>query len=140
MEKRKEAFFDSGSEFISILRITEGKIDEEKNKNKIKLFTVELNKMFEKFKITSCKQKIHFLGQMYLETIYFRYTYESRSVVPSNYRGGVAFQGRGMKQITHDSNYLKYYDYINETTYYQIYEKYSPRSAKSSTEKLRKCL
>ncbi|MCP2029599.1 putative chitinase [Flavobacterium sp. HSC-32F16] len=129
MEKRKEAFFDAGSEFISILRITEGKIDEEKNRNKIKLFTVELNKMFEKFKITSCKRKIHFLGQMYLETIYFRYTYESRSVVPSNYRGGVAFQGRGMKQITHDSNYLKYYDYINETNYYQIYEKYSSKDS-----------
>ncbi|MFD1601292.1 hypothetical protein ACFSJW_23110 [Flavobacterium artemisiae] len=134
MEKRKEVFFDAGSEFISVLRITEGKLNEEKNRTKIKLFTDELNKMFKKFKITSCKRKIHFLGQMYLETIYFRYTYESRSVVPGNYRGGVAFQGRGMKQITHDSNYLKYYDYINETNYSQIYEKYSSKDSKGNID------
>lgn len=83
--------------------------------------------MFKKFSINTCKRKIHFIGQMYLETIYFRYTYESRSSVPSNYRGGVPFQGRGMKQITHDFNYLSYYDYVNGTSFSAIYEKFCKR-------------
>ncbi|WP_228458478.1 hypothetical protein, partial [Chryseobacterium hagamense] len=89
-------------------------------------------KMFTKYDINTCKRKIHFIGQMYLETIYFRYTYESRKEVPKNYKGGVPFQGRGMKQITHDFNYLSYYDYVNGTDFYKIYQKYSRKDKKGN--------
>lgn len=117
---KREKFFNGGSEKIDVLTISSGKISE--NRDKITLFVNEMNTMFTKFGINTCKRKIHFLGQMYLETISFTYTFESRTSVPSNYKGGVDFQGRGMKQITHDYNYLAYYDYINSTTFYQIYE------------------
>ena len=112
-KKERDSFFNKGSEFIKEIRITSGKIID--NKDKVELFTDEMNKMFAKFNIKTCKRKIHFIGQMYLETISFRYTYENRSEVPSNYKGGVPFQGRGMKQITHDYNYLAYYDYVKGT-------------------------
>ncbi|VXC01523.1 conserved hypothetical protein [Flavobacterium sp. 9AF] len=115
----RNKFFDSGTERITEISISTGKISD--NRSKIELFINELNAMFRKFGITTCKRKIHFIGQMYLETASFRYTYENRTTVPSNYKGGVDFQGRGMKQITHDYNYLAYYDYINTTTLFQTY-------------------
>jgi len=124
MISKREVFFNMGEEYIFSLRISTGKLTDEENKEKVKLFVDELNLMFKKFSINTCKRKIHFIGQMYLETIYFRYTYESRSSVPSNYKGGVSFQGRGMKQITHDYNYLSYYDYVNSTKMYDIYDKH----------------
>ncbi len=120
-KSERDAFFNKGGEYISSIRISSGKLID--NKEKIKLFINEMNAMFKKFKINTCKRKIHFIGQMYLETISFRYTYESRAEVPSNYKGGVDFQGRGMKQITHDYNYLAYYDYINSTTHSTTYMK-----------------
>ncbi|WP_316633160.1 DUF4280 domain-containing protein [uncultured Flavobacterium sp.] len=121
-KSERDVFFNKGSENIASIRITSGKLTD--NKEKLKLFVNEMNIMFKKFKINTCKRKIHFIGQMYLETISFRYTYESRTEVPSNYKGGVAFQGRGMKQITHDYNYLAYYDYINTTTFSATYMKH----------------
>lgn len=127
MISKREVFFNMGGEYISSLRVSSGKLTDDVNKAKVKLFTDELNSMFKKFSVNTCKRKIHFIGQMYLETIYFRYTYESRSSVPSNYRGGVPFQGRGMKQITHDFNYLSYYDYAKGTSFSTIYEKFCKR-------------
>ncbi|HCA09383.1 hypothetical protein [Chryseobacterium sp.] len=118
-KSKRDSFFNSGKEKILAIGITSGKISE--NRDKIKLFTDEMNTMFKKFDIKTCKRKIHFLGQMYLETISFTYTFESRDSVPDNYKGGVDFQGRGMKQITHDYNYLAYYDYVNSTTHYETY-------------------
>ncbi|MDR0332284.1 MAG: hypothetical protein LBI15_02360 [Dysgonamonadaceae bacterium] len=121
----RDSFFNLKAEYISAIRITSGKIIE--NKNKVRLFTNEMNVMFRKFNINTCKRKIHMVAQMYLETEQFRATYEGRTAtnVPSNYRGGVDFQGRGMKQITHNYNYLAYYDYVNNTTYYRIYDRHS---------------
>lgn len=132
MISKRDVFFDMGGERISELKISSGKLSDSENTEKILLFTNEMNSMFKKFKITTCKRKIHFLGQMYLETIFFRYTYESRKEVPKNYKGGIAFQGRGMKQITHDYNYLAYYDYINKTEYYKKYENYSKKDTKGN--------
>lgn len=129
MVSKRDVFFNMGGESISSLKISTGKLTDAENKYKVKLFTDEMNKMFKKFEINSCKRKIHFIGQMYLETIYFRYTYESRIEVPKNYKGGVAFQGRGMKQITHDFNYLSYYDYVNDTRYYKIYQEYAKKDS-----------
>ncbi len=121
-KSKRDSFFTSGKEKILAIGITSGKISE--NRDKIKLFTDEMNTMFKKFKIKTCKRKIHFIGQMYLETISFTYTFESRDSVPDNYKGGVDFQGRGMKQITHDYNYLAYYDYVNSTNHSETYMKF----------------
>ena len=71
-------------------------------------FSKYLNLTFENCKITKCIQKIHFLAQIYLETNRFRTTFEDTS--NTGYSGGNYYQGRGMKQITHDYNYLDYYD------------------------------
>ncbi len=139
MISKRDVFFNMGGEYISSLRVSTGKLTDDVNKAKIKLFTDELNSMFKKFSINTCKRKIHFIGQMYLETIYFRYTYESRSSVPSNYGGGVPFQGRGMKQITHDYNYLSYYDYVNNTKMYDKYDKYRNRP-KDKIESVGDCI
>lgn len=116
----RNSFFNNGTKYLPI-RITEGNIDDESNESKFQDFTDEINTMFENYEINTCKRKIHFLAQMYLETTQFRSTYENRTRVPANYMGGVDFQGRGMKQITHDYNYLAYYDYINNTNYYNFY-------------------
>lgn len=115
----KERFFDRGAEFISVIRNgeTDGALTD--NKAKVELFVNAMNSMFTKFDVQSCKRKIHFIAQMYLETASFRATYEGRTAsnVPANYFGGADFQGRGMKQITHDYNYLAYNDYIEGTNH-----------------------
>jgi predicted chitinase len=78
-----------------------------------------MNAMFDKYQINTCLRKIHFLAQSYVETDRFRTTYEYN---PKNsYSGGVFYGGRGMKQITHDYNYLEYYDYKNGTTLFSTY-------------------
>lgn len=71
-------------------------------------FSKYLNQVFKDYKIKKCIQRIHFLAQIYVETNRFRTTYEDK---PDNdYSGGEFYRGRGMKQITHDYNYLEYYD------------------------------
>lgn len=72
------------------------------------MFSKYLNQTFSKYKINKCIQKIHFLAQSYVETNRFRTTIEH---FPRDYySGGKFYGGRGMKQITHDYNYLAYYD------------------------------
>lgn len=82
-------------------------------------FTININATFAKFGIKKCIHKIHFLAQTYVESGAFRATYEGLTTVPSNYKGGVDFQGRGIKQITHDYNYLEYYDNVKGTSYFK---------------------
>ena len=120
----KERFFDFGDEFISDIRIaTDKKISD--SRTEISKYVDQLNQTFEKYNINTCLRKIHFLAQSYLETASFRATFENRTSVPDNYMGGVDFQGRGMKQITHDYNYLAYYDYVNNTTFFKnIYQEF----------------
>ncbi len=129
----RERFFDSGGsvQFISSIR-HDGSTALSAAKSKVGIFVTEMNAMFTKFGVNTCKRKIHFIAQMYLETASFRATYENRPTVPSNYRGGVDFQGRGMKQITHNYNYLAYYDYVNSTTHYASFE--AVRNAANSRE------
>lgn len=85
-------------------------------------FTEELNKTLKKYEINTCLRKIHFLAQAYVESAGFNTTKEYDSKFTINYD---PFRGRGIKQITHDYNYLEYYDYINETTFFDIYQKYN---------------
>ncbi len=94
------------------------------NKNKVSLFVSEMNSMFSKYEINTCKRKIHFISQMYLETMRFRATTEANSHYCLNYKGACAFRGRGAKQLTHDYNHLAYYDYLNKTNYFKTYIKF----------------
>ncbi len=114
----REKFFDLGSEFMSSLRTNNLSID----KGKVSLFTERINSMFFNYRINTCRRKIHSLAQMYVETASFRSTSENISSLCSNYEGGCDFRGRGMKQITHDYNYLKYYDFTTNNNYSQVYD------------------
>jgi predicted chitinase len=84
-----------------------------------KTFVDELNNTFEKFEITKCIHKIHFIAQTLHESMLYRATYEGLTEVPDNYEGGVFFQGKGIKQITHDYNYLEYYDFVKGTNIFK---------------------
>jgi len=82
--------------------------------NNYVLFAKYLNEAFNRYKINTCLRKIHFLAQCYHESSKFVDTYEgltqaSYTKAKRNYKGGVDFQGRGIKQITHDYNYLACY-------------------------------
>jgi len=72
------------------------------------IFSKYLNSTFKKYNIHKCIQRMHFLAQIYVETDRFRATYEDKS--ENYYSGGKDYRRRGMKQITHDYNYLAYYD------------------------------
>lgn len=95
----------------------------------IATFTKELNKTLTTYTINTCVRKIHFLAQCYHESERFVNTYEGLLAVKSNYEGGVDFQGRGLKQITHDMNYLEYYDKVNGTTLFK--DKFKGRNVKN---------
>lgn len=85
-------------------------------------FTNQVNNVFKNYNINTCLRKIHFLAQCYVETNRFRSTYEQ---TPSDsVRGGAYYRGRGLKQITHDYNYLAYYDYKKGKTFYNDYMKH----------------
>jgi predicted chitinase len=96
------------------------------NDANIATFTKELNKALTAYTINTCIRKIHFLAQCYHESGRFVNTYEGLPTVKDNYEGGVDFQGRGLKQITHDMNYLQYYDNVNGTTLFK--DKYKGRN------------
>ncbi|QKF73604.1 hypothetical protein AFAEC_1445 [Aliarcobacter faecis] len=118
----KESFFDlKREEQITDIIINKNDILKD-NEKKIELFVNEMNKMFKKYQITTCYRRIHFLAQMYLETMSFRALQEASGKC-NGYDGGCDFRGRGMKQLTHDYNYLGYYDYIYNTNYYDIFNK-----------------
>lgn len=85
-------------------------------------FTKQMNWMFKKYEINTCLRKIHFLAQSYVETNRFRSTYEQNPV--SGISGGDYYRGRGMKQITHDYNYLEYYDFKHKTGFFKSYKIY----------------
>lgn len=81
--------------------------------------TDALNSIFMKYNINTCIRKIHFISQAYHESHRFRATFEGRTETntPSNYKGGYNFQGRGFMQLTHNYNYIKYYNYIQKTNF-----------------------
>lgn len=85
-------------------------------------FVNELNRIFLDYKIDNCLRKLHFMAQIYQETQRFTKTYEQTDRI---YFGGNFYQGRGLKQITHDYNYLKYYCHkskdVNKKKLFDIY-------------------
>ena len=71
-------------------------------------FVLKLNETFEKFGINTCIRKIHFLAQVYHETDKFQTTKE--------YGGKDSYKpyvGRGLMQLTWESNYKIYKSYSN---------------------------
>ena len=108
-------------EFRKIIQTLRGeKVDENKvvkifpnylytltDTEKEKSFLNELNTMFRTYKIESCLQKAHFLGQSYAETGRFN-DLEEVGVGDDAYEG---FKGRGILQLTKMMGYFKYFDY-----------------------------
>ncbi|WBX78317.1 hypothetical protein PG911_08665 [Tenacibaculum ovolyticum] len=76
--------------------------------NNYTLFAKYLNEAFTRYDINTCIRKIHFLAQSYHESGGFIDTYEGKNAI-TNPSGGKDFVGRGIKQITHDYNYLACY-------------------------------
>ena len=66
-------------------------------------FTTQLNTMFNKYDINTCKRRRHFLAQAFIETMYFSSTIENG--VSLSYD---PYRGRGFLHLTHDYNYRKY--------------------------------
>ncbi|WP_172914997.1 hypothetical protein [Capnocytophaga canis] len=62
--------------------------------------TSVLNKMFQKYKINLCIQKISFLAQMYIETAYYTATIELNKKEKSY----DPYRGRGFIHLTHKGN------------------------------------
>jgi predicted chitinase len=95
-------------------------------------FSKYLNEVFEKYKINTCLRKIHFLTQTYAESARFNSTYEN--ITGSSYFGGDFYQGRGIKQITHDYNYLEYYCFFKQIDLFEKYLKKRLNNNESVTE------
>ncbi|HIA4031631.1 TPA: chitinase [Escherichia coli] len=76
----------------------------------LKRYLSDINAGFIRFGMTTCREKAHFLAQIIHESGYFRYTKEingeSASYSP--------WYGRGLIQVTGESNYTAYGEYINE--------------------------
>ncbi|WP_394134361.1 LysM peptidoglycan-binding domain-containing protein [Aliivibrio fischeri] len=109
------------SKVLSQKRIESGifefsKSDKLKN-TKIDDFLKQLNLALDRYGVTSCLQKMHFLSQVLLESDNFKTAEEYKNrdgSIPKhweNYRGGENYHGRGLIQITHDYNYDKYWKY-----------------------------
>ena len=81
--------------------------------------------------ITTCVRKVHFLSQVMHECDELRTNEEYRNLdgsIPSgwlNYSGGARYHGRGLIQITHDSNYASYGAFVGDSTIAENPEKIS---------------
>ncbi|SAK73742.1 EF hand domain-containing protein [Caballeronia catudaia] len=81
-----------------------------------------LNKYLRENDMMTCARKVHFLSQMSHECDQLRTNEEYRNrdgSIPSgwnNYHGGSNFHGRGLIQLTHDTNYIAYGKFIGDST------------------------
>ena len=66
------------------------------------IFTENINKYFNDYKINTCARKIHFLAQSYVETKGFRVSYEEN--ISKDYKG------RGFLHLTFIYNYFNYFN------------------------------
>ncbi len=83
----------------------------------IEKLRVEINKIFSKYEINTCIRKIHFFAQIYHETDRLRTTLEYAT--NKDYK---PYFGRGLMQLTWESNYKIYKSYknVNCITNYNI--------------------
>ncbi|TRW25661.1 hypothetical protein FMM05_05405 [Flavobacterium zepuense] len=68
-------------------------------------FAEVLNKAFTKYDINTCARKIHFLANMYVETMYFTATREGKGINSFRYD---PYRGRGFQHLTWKENYEAY--------------------------------
>ncbi|MDC1161825.1 hypothetical protein OAT18_00125 [Tenacibaculum sp.] len=105
----------------------------------IKNFIDHLNCTFTTYDITTCIRKIHFLAQSYHETGGFVDTYEKLDDGRGkSYEGGADFRGRGIKQITHDNNYLACYSELEGNDYYKNLYKGKNKIGEGVTEYIKR--
>jgi predicted chitinase len=76
-----------------------------KSERTFKKFAEVINKAFDKYEITTCARKIHFLSNMYVETMYFTATREGKGTSGFRYD---PYRGRGFQHLTWEDNYKKY--------------------------------
>ncbi|QMV14195.1 peptidoglycan-binding protein [Vibrio spartinae] len=76
--------------------------DEDRTHEKL---TKVLNDSFNKYGISKCIHKIHYLANMYVETMYFTATREGKGI--SDYRYD-PYRGRGFQHLTWKENYENY--------------------------------
>ncbi|REC64091.1 hypothetical protein DRF65_00505 [Chryseobacterium pennae] len=72
----------------------------------IEKLRIELNKVFNTYEINTCIRKLHFLAQIYHETDRLKTTLEYDT--NKKYK---PYFGRGLMQLTWESNYIVYKDY-----------------------------
>jgi predicted chitinase len=73
--------------------------------NTFENFTLQLNKMFIKYEINTCRRKMHFLSQMFVETMFFSQTVETDNKYTYRYD---PYRGRGFLHLTWEENYNRY--------------------------------
>jgi predicted chitinase len=76
-----------------------------KSDQNITKFAEVINKAFAKYEINTCARKIHFLANMYVETMYFTATREGKGISGFRYD---PYRGRGFQHLTWESNYEEY--------------------------------
>lgn len=78
----------------------------------VKKYLDGFNKTFDKFKIDSCLKKVHFFGQVIVESGSFKYNVEQGSTeYLAKYDG---WHGRGLIQLTSKANYEEFEKAIGE--------------------------
>ncbi|MEO7522466.1 MAG: hypothetical protein ABIT58_00150 [Ferruginibacter sp.] len=85
------------------------------------VFTKWFNFALQELSLYTCVRKIHFLTHIYHEAQLFGSTFEKNTT--RIYHGGNFYKGRGFIQITHDYNYLEFYDDLKKTDFLKKYEK-----------------
>lgn len=81
-----------------------------------------LNRYMRENDMMTCVRKAHFLSQMSHECDELKTNEERRNrdgSIPSgwnNYHGGSNYHGRGLIQLTHDTNYIAYGNFIGDAT------------------------
>ena len=78
-------------------------------------FAEVLNASFTKHGITNCIHKIHFLANMYVETMYFTATEEIPDPTKARYNQYKPYVGRGFMHLTWEANYKSYSDVAGNT-------------------------
>ncbi|SIT13443.1 Predicted chitinase [Chryseobacterium ureilyticum] len=81
------------------------------SKNKAKVYADVLNDTMKKYEINTCIRKSHFLAQIFHESGYLIFLSEQKSKHASS---GSPYKGRGIMQITGESNYRRYGKNVTE--------------------------